>query len=131
MLTDGRPGRITWRDKLIRAKPFTEKQVSSRHPYLLTDSLFYKLGDLFPGTQWDSHLFQVLNCAQELKSETKKTPKSDILKLLPLFLEKQDVKKTSGACGQDSSLHAFMDAGCNSYKRFDVNLLVIKCGLVL
>lgn len=40
--------------------------------YLLIHSVFDKLGDLFPGTQWDSHLFQILDCAQKLESETKR-----------------------------------------------------------
>lgn len=63
--------RAAWADHIQRQvngghKPFGDKQVSWRHPHLLTDSLFYKLGDLFPGTQRDSHLFQILDCAQEL-----------------------------------------------------------------
>lgn len=38
-------------------------------------------------------------------------------------------KITSG--GKHSILHSFRDRGCNSYKRFYVNLLIVKCALVL
>lgn len=40
-------------------------------------------------------------------------------------------KITSGAGRQHPSLHSFMGTGRYSYKGFYVNLLVIKCGLVL
>lgn len=58
---------------LVITDCFQVSRVSKTRAYLLINSLFDKLGDLFPGTQGDSHLLQVLDCAQELKQCGKTT----------------------------------------------------------
>lgn len=46
---------------------FQASQTLNRQTYLLSHSLFDKFGNLFPGTERDSHLLQVLDCAHELR----------------------------------------------------------------
>ena len=49
------------------AHTHTHTHTLRRTTCLLVQSFFDKLGDLFPGAQWDSHLLQVLNSAHELR----------------------------------------------------------------
>lgn len=128
-------------------------QALQRQTHLLVHSFFDELGDLFPGTQWDSHLFQVLNRAHELKEWEKGTKwnsnqnpscyqiTSQILAIK--YIRILNVNHISFSyklwclclhcwpfCRPQTPF-IISKRGFYSYKRFNVNPLLIKGTLVL
>ena len=111
---------VNYSQILKRQRGILETPVPAYWPFLL---------QTWRSFSWDPVGFPSLSGPQWYTGAKKWDEKETHQSCCYYFQKNKIWKITSGQ--QHSILNSFLDIGCNSYKRFYVNLLVIKGGLVL